>query len=294
MASFGRREARPGQAIVTRRGRKLLKVAAYAITVLVIVVYAAFPLYWAIVTSLKTGSALFDAQAWPARPTLANYREVLTDAAFVRSIFNSALVAAVTVLVGAGLAIGAAWALVRSDLHGRRALMLAILAVSMFPQVAVLAGMFEVIGALGLYDNPLGLSLAYLMFTLPFTTWTLAAFMRQLPVELEEAAVVDGAGPLKILRRVLLPLLRPALVTTCLLAFIAAWNEFLFALTFTASDLRRTVPVAIALMSGSSEHELPWGLIMAASVIVTLPLVALVMVFQRRIVSGLTAGAVKG
>lgn len=279
---------------MTRRGRKLLKVAAYAITVLVIVVYAAFPLYWAIVTSLKTGSALFDAQAWPARPTLANYREVLTDAAFVRSIFNSALVAAVTVLVGAGLAIGAAWALVRSDLHGRRALMLAILAVSMFPQVAVLAGMFEVIGALGLYDNPLGLSLAYLMFTLPFTTWTLAAFMRQLPVELEEAAVVDGAGPLKILRRVLLPLLRPALVTTCLLAFIAAWNEFLFALTFTASDLRRTVPVAIALMSGSSEHELPWGLIMAASVIVTLPLVALVMVFQRRIVSGLTAGAVKG
>ncbi len=279
---------------MARRGRHGLKLLAWAITVAVIVVYAVFPLAWAIVTSLKTGSALFDAQPWPAQPTLSNYREVLADPAFVRSIVNSALVAAVTVVAGAGLAIGAAWALVRSDLRGRRAVMLAILAVSMFPQVAVLAGMFEVIRGLGLYDHPLGLSLAYLMFTLPFTTWTLAAFMRQLPIELEEAAIVDGAGPLLTLRRVLLPLLRPALVTTCLLAFIAAWNEFLFALTFTVSDLRRTVPVAIALMSGSSEHELPWGLIMAASVIVTVPLVVVVMVFQRRIVAGLTAGAVKG
>jgi trehalose/maltose transport system permease protein len=169
-----------------------------------------------------------------------------------------------------------------------------VLGVSMFPQIAVLSGMFELIRSLGLYNNLLSLTLSYMIFTLPFTVWVLTAFMRELPKELEEAAIVDGASPLTLVTRVFLPLMGPALVTTGLLAFIAAWNEFLFALTFTLSAEMRTVPVAIALISGASGHELPWGNIMAASIIVTVPLIALVLIFQRRIVSGLTAGAVKG
>ncbi|MCG8314172.1 MAG: carbohydrate ABC transporter permease, partial [Pseudomonadales bacterium] len=147
---------------------------------------------------------------------------------------------------------------------------------------------------LGLYNNLLALSLSYLMFTLPFTVWVLTTFMRELPKELEEAAIVDGATPFIIVTRIFMPLMGPALVTTGLLAFIVAWNEFLFALTFTLSSEMRTVPVAIALISGASTHELPWGNIMAASVIVTVPLIVLVLIFQRRIVSGLTAGAIKG
>jgi trehalose/maltose transport system permease protein len=154
--------------------------------------------------------------------------------------------------------------------------------------------MFELIRALGLYNNLLGLILSYLIFTLPFTVWVLTTFMRELPKELEEAAIVDGARPWTIVTRIFLPLLWPAMVTTGLLAFIQAWNEFLFALTFTLTDTQRTVPVAIALISGGSQYELPWGNIMAASVIVTLPVIALVLVFQRRIVAGLTAGALKG
>ncbi len=164
----------------------------------------------------------------------------------------------------------------------------------MFPQVAVLSGMFELIRWTGLYNTLPALVFANLMLTLPFTVWVLTVFMRDLPKELEEAARVDGATHGQIVRHVFLPLLRPALAATGLLAFIAAWNEFLFALTFTISNDMRTVPVAIALITGASQHELPWGNIMAASVIVTVPLILLVLVFQRRIVGGLTAGAVKG
>jgi trehalose/maltose transport system permease protein len=158
----------------------------------------------------------------------------------------------------------------------------------------VLSGMFELVRALGLYNSLPGLMLSNMILTLPFTVWVLTTFMRELPKELEEAAVVDGASDWVIVRRVFLPLLGPALVTTGLLAFIAAWNEFLFALTFTLTNEQRTVPVAIALITGASAEELPWGNLMAASVIVTVPLILLVLVFQRRIVAGLTAGAVKG
>jgi trehalose/maltose transport system permease protein len=158
----------------------------------------------------------------------------------------------------------------------------------------VLAGLFELIRTFGLYNSPLALIFSYMIFTLPFTVWVLTTFVRDLPVEIEEAAIVDGATPWIIVTRVFLPLMWPALVTTGLLAFIGAWNEFLFALTFTSSNAQRTVPVAIALISGASQFETPWGNIMAASVIVTVPLVVLVLVFQRKIMPGLTAGGVKG
>jgi trehalose/maltose transport system permease protein len=188
----------------------------------------------------------------------------------------------------------AAYALSRVRFRGRSVLLLVILSVSMFPQIAVLAGLFEVIRAFGLFNTLWGLIFSYTIFTLPFTVWVLTTFMRDLPIEIEEAAIVDGATPWIIITRVFMPLMWPALVTTGLLAFIAAWNEFLFALTFTSSNATRTVPVAIALLSGASQFEIPWGTIMAASVIVTVPLVVLVLIFQRKIISGLTAGGVKG
>jgi trehalose/maltose transport system permease protein len=198
------------------------------------------------------------------------------------------------VLVSLFLATTAAYALARVSFRGRGLLLLTILSVSMFPQVAVLSGMFELIRWLGLFNSLPALMLSNMILTLPFTVWVLTTFMRELPKELEEAAIVDGAGDWVIVRRVFMPLLGPALVTTGLLAFIAAWNEFLFALTFTLTNEQRTVPVAIALITGASARELPWGRLMAASVIVTVPLIALVLVFQRRIIAGLTAGAIKG
>jgi trehalose/maltose transport system permease protein len=218
----------------------------------------------------------------------------MTGGTFVRNLGNSLLVATLVVALALLLAVTAAFALARIKFRGRGLLLLTILAVSMFPQIAVLAGLFELVRAFGIFNTPLALIFSYTIFTLPFTVWVLTTFMRDLPIEIEEAAIVDGASPWVIITRVFMPLMWPALVTTGLLAFIAAWNEFLFALTFTSSNEMRTVPVAIALLSGASEQEVPWGNIMAASVIVTAPLVVLVLIFQRKVVQGLTAGGVKG
>lgn len=280
-----------------RRSLRIKKLTArlafYAFMALVLL-FSLFPFYWAIVSSLKTGSALFTIDFWPDHPAWSNYVTIFTEQQFGRNILNSLVVALTTVGLCLLLAITAAYALGRIHFRGRGLLLATILSVSMFPQVAVLSGMFELIRGLGLYNSLPGLILSYMIFTLPFTVWVLTAFMRELPKELEEAAIIDGATPWVIITRIFLPLLGPVMVTTGLLAFIAAWNEFLFALTFTLGNDMRTVPVAIALISGASEFELPWGLIMAASVIVTVPLILLVLIFQRRIVSGLTAGAVKG
>jgi trehalose/maltose transport system permease protein len=259
-----------------------------------VALFSLFPFYYAIVTSFRSGTDLFTVAYWPSGFDLSNYAAVFERQPFGRNILNSALVACAVVALSLFLGVTAAYAFARVDFRGRTLLLFTILAVSMFPQVAVLSGMFELIRSFGLYNTLPGLILANLMLTLPFTVWVLTTFMRELPKEIEEAALVDGATPWIIVRRVFLPLMAPAAVTTGLLAFIVAWNEFLFALTFTLTNERRTVPVAIALMSGSSAYELPWGAIMAASVIVTIPVVLLVLVFQRKIVAGLTAGAVKG
>ena len=218
----------------------------------------------------------------------------MTGRNFIRSVINSVFISGVTVLLALFLAVTASYALSRVRFRGRSLLLITILGVSMFPQIAVLAGLFELIRFLGIYNTPWAMVLSYTIFTLPFTVWVLTTFMRDLPIEIEEAAIIDGATPWNIITKVFMPLLWPALVTTGLLAFIGAWNEFLFALTFTISETQRTVPVAIALLSGASEQEIPWGPIMAASVIVTVPLVILVLIFQRKIVAGLTAGGVKG
>lgn len=273
---------------------KIVKQVSFYALVLAIILFSVFPFYYAILSSFESGSALFNVNYLPEEINFSNYVSVFAEQPFARNIFNSIIVAVVVVALSLFLGVTAAYALGRVQFRGRAALLLTILGVSMFPQVAVLSGMFELIRWIGIYNSLPGLILANMILTLPFTVWVLTTFMRELPKELEEAAYVDGATPWVVVYRVFLPLMWPALVTTGLLAFIAAWNEFLFALTFTLTNEMRTVPVAIALITGASQFELPWGNIMAASVIVTVPLIVLVLIFQRKIVSGLTAGAVKG
>jgi trehalose/maltose transport system permease protein len=269
-------------------------IVLYALAAIVVII-SVYPFLYTIATSFKTGTALFDTSLLPAEPTFRNYVQLFEGRQpFGRHLLNSVMVATVTVAIALLMAITASYALGRIQFKGKAALLLTILAVSMFPQVAVLSGMFELMQAMGLYNRAIGLVVPYTIFTLPFTVWVLTTFMRGLPKELEEAAIMDGCGPLRIIFQVFMPLLWPALVSTGLLAFIGAWNEFLFALTFVNEDTERTVPVSISLITGATAYEVPWGSIMAASVIVTVPLVILVLLFQRKIVSGLTAGAVKG
>ena len=273
---------------------KLLKDIGFYALVVVIVVFSVFPFYYAIVTSFTSGTALFQVNYWPETLDLSNYKAVLSSKNFLYSIANSLIIATATVAFSLLLGVTASYALARVRFRGRGLLLMTILAVSMFPQIAVLAGLFELVRFLGIFNTHWAMILSYTIFTLPFTVWVLTTFMRDLPVEIEEAAIVDGATPWVIITQVFLPLLWPAMVTTGLLAFIGAWNEFLFALTFTSTESMRTVPVAIGLLSGASAQEVPWGPIMAASVIVTVPLIVLVLIFQRKIVAGLTAGGVKG
>lgn len=273
---------------------KTIQTALFYVLVALIILWTVFPFYYAILSSMKSGTELFRVDFFPLSWNFGNYASVFRDQPFATNIWNSLVVSFAVVAISLFLAITAAFALARIRFRGRTLLLFTILSVSMFPQVAVLSGMFQIINSLGLYNKLPALVLSYMIFTLPFTVWVLTTFMRELPKELEEAAILEGASSWTIVTRIFMPLMWPALVTTGLLAFIAAWNEFIFALTFTLTNENRTVPVGIALMSGASPHELPWGNIMAASVMVTLPLIALVLVFQRRIVSGLTAGAVKG
>lgn len=266
--------------------------------VVVIVVFALFPFGYAILSSLLSGNALYDVtEVVNTGLNISNYVAIFAnkDQPFWLNIVNSLMVSISVVAVSLFLGVTAAYALGRVQFKGRGILLVAILAVSMFPQVAVLAGMFEMMRTFGLYNKSMGLVLPYLIFTLPFTVWVLTTFIRDLPKEIEEAAIMDGCTPWRIIKDVFMPLMWPALVSTGLLAFVAAWNEFLFALTFVNDDAQRTVPVAISLIGGgASSQELPWGKLMAASVIVTLPLVLMVLLLQRKIVSGLTSGAVKG
>ncbi len=280
-------------------GSRIVRAAFRALfwaVVAIILFYVLFPFYWAVKTSLTAPADLAQAALrwFPEHPTLRNYVEVFQNQPFGRNLLNSLVVAVGTVVLSLFLSALSAYALGKFRFRGKVPLMYVILAVSVFPQIAVLPGLYSVVKALHLYNTWGALILSYLIFTLPFTVWTLTAFVRDIPFELEEAAVIDGASPLVTLFRVMLPVMLPALVTTGLLAFINAWNEFLFALTFTFDNSARTVPVAIGLFSGASQHESPFVQIMAASVVVTVPLILLVLIFQRKIVAGLTAGAVKG
>lgn len=276
------------------RLRKNVRVFLFSVFCLFICLYCLFPFYWAVVSSLKEPAEIFFPRLWPKSFTLDNYIGVFSDNTFVRSFFNSFIVATCTSLIALFVSFLAAYPLGRSEMQSKKRIMLVILGCSTLPHVAVLSSMFELITLFNLYNTRTALIIAYMLATIPFTVWVLTGFMKALPKELEEAAIMDGAGRMTILFRVFMPIMTPSMVTTGLLAFITAWNEFLFALTFTLTNNARTVPVAIALFSGATQHELPWGLIMTASVVVTLPLIILVIVFQRKIISGLMTGAVKG
>ncbi|MDR3187514.1 MAG: carbohydrate ABC transporter permease [Holosporaceae bacterium] len=274
--------------------KKLIKNCVFYTLCLLVAVCCLFPFYWAIVSSLLDSAHLFSTELWPSKITLANYRHVFGDATFGSSFLNSVVVALLTTLLTLTVCLLAAYPLARHKFPGRKRVLMTALSVTTLPYVAVLSGMFELIRILDIYNEKAALVLSYMIITAPFTLWVMTNFMNSIPKEIEEAAIIDGASKYVILTKVFFPLLKPAVVTTGLLAFIAAWNEFLFALTFTLTNQARTVPVSLALFTGATQHELPWGLIMAASVIVTLPLVVLVVIFQRRIISGLTAGSVKG
>lgn len=254
-----------------------------------ILIVALFPFYYAFVTSMASDQGQFGLHYWPVRFDLGNYRMILEQRGFGRAALNSLAVAGVTVGLSLAVALLAAHALVRGGLRGRRLMLGSILAVSMFPQVSILAGMFELMRSVGLYNTIWAVALAQTAFTLPFTVWLMTVFLRGLPVEIEEAAVIDGATPWVVVRRLHLPLLTPALVATGLLAFIGSWNEFLFALTLTISEDQRTIPVIAAMINPYAFHEAS-----AAAILITLPMAALVLVFQRRIVAGLTAGSLAG
>jgi trehalose/maltose transport system permease protein len=279
-----------------KRTRKLVGNALFYLLVATIFIYLMFPFYWALISSLKPESELIRTPATflPETVTLRNYEAVMSNPRFLRGILNSVIVASTATVISLVIGSFAGFALGKMRFKGRTPSLYAILAMTMFPQVAVLAGLFAVITFLRL-PITLSLILSYLIFTLPFTVWVLTAFFKGLPIDLLQAAQVDGASFMQTFYHVLLPLTAPALVTTGLLAFINAWNEYLFALTFTATQPQnQTVPVAIANLSGQFAMQEPVGEIMAGALIVTVPLVALVLIFQGRIVEGLTAGAVKG
>ncbi len=262
---------------------------SHGITAAALLAFFLGPFAWQVLTSFWPEAEL--GRAWPSALTLANYESVLRERDFVRAIVNSLVVAGAS--TGLALLVGApaAFALAKLEFRGRRFLLGAALAVAMFPPIATVSPLYATLRALGLLDRLSGLVLPDATFALPLTVWLLTASFRAIPDEIYRAARVDGCTPFQAFRWVLLPLAAPGLATAAILVFIFSWNELLFALTFVATPSRRTVPVAIALFSG--EHLEPWGDIAAASTIAALPLVVLVLVFQRRIVSGLTAGAVK-
>ena len=271
----------------------LLRLLFYLL-VAVILVFNLFPFLYALLSSFRPSNDLFSTHLWPEYLGLQHYQAVFKDARFVGSLINSVIVAGSTVLISLALGSICAYALGRLPFRFKAPVLYLVLTMTMFPSISVLSGLFVMLKALGLFNTRQGLVVTYLIFTMPFTIWVMTQYFRSLPKELEEAAYVDGASPLTVFWQILLPLTMPGLISTGLLAFIAAWNEFLFALTFTVTDTMKTVPVVISQFSGTSAFEQPWGSIMAASMVVTIPLVILVMIFQYRIVAGLTAGAVKG
>lgn len=259
-----------------------------------VVLYALIPVAWLVSLSLKPGADLGDGRFVPRRVSLEHYVAVFDDPQFPSALWNSAGIAGISTVAAVVLGMFAAYAIVRLQFPGRSLMLAGALSVAMFPPVSIIGPLFNLWRSVGLYDTWAGLILPYMTFTLPLAIWTLAAFFREIPWDLERAARVDGATPLQAFVHVIVPLAAPGVFTAAILVFMFAWNDFLFAISLTSTSDARTVPAAIAFFTGSSLFELPTGAIAAASVIVTVPVIIVVLVFQRRIVAGLTSGAVKG
>jgi trehalose/maltose transport system permease protein len=283
---------------MSKAQRRVTMRVLFYLLLIVITFYIVFPFYWAVRSSITPDNALFSTpvQYWPTNPTLNNYQLVFSNGNFVRALANSTVVAISVTVLSLVIGVLGSYALGRFRFPGRLPVMYLILSMTMFPQIAVLGALFQRVSQFGLYNQLPALIITYLIFTLPFTVWVLTSFFEQMPKDLEEAAYVDGCTPIQTMYMVMLPLVAPGLVTTGLLAFIGAWNEFLFALSFIQTPDKMTVPLALVNFATSTAggFEIPWGQIQAATVVVTVPLIVLTLIFQRRILAGLTAGAVKG
>jgi len=260
----------------------------------VVVVYAALPVTWILSLSLKTPGELGDGRLVPRHVTFRHYRAIFADPHFPAALRNSLGIASVTTVLAVVLGLLAAYAIVRLRFRGRTLILGGALSIAMFPPIAIIGPLFDLWRRIGLFDTWAGLVLPYLSFTLPLAIWTLSSFLRDLPWELERAARVEGASRLQAFRRIIVPLAAPGVAATAILVFVFAWNDFLFALSLTSTDRARTIPAALAFFTGASRFAQPTSSIAAASVVVTIPIVVLVLLFHRRIVAGLTAGAVKG
>jgi multiple sugar transport system permease protein len=290
-----RAERRAGTRIgQEKRRRERRKSILLWTAVVLIMLFCLFPFYWLINTSLKTGPDLSSADLFPPSPTLDNYESIFEDSNFTTALRNSVIVAGVTTILALSIGSFAGYALARLRFRGKFILLAIILSVTTFPPIAIAAPLFKFWTDLDIYDTLYGLIPPFLAFTLPLTIYVLATFFREIPRDLTEAALVDGATQFQAFRKIVMPLAAPGLVTAGLLSFIWAWNEFLLAITLTSSPEARPVPPALAFFTGSQQFEVPLGTITAATVVVTVPLVILVLIFQNRIVAGLTAGAVKG
>ena len=268
----------------------------WAFGTVVVVFYALVPVAWLLALALKPDAELSNGKFLPKKPTFANFsgaKGVLQDAQFKAALRNSIGIALIATLLAVALATFAAYAIVRLDFPGKAVVLSGALAIAMFPPVAIIGPLFNLWRSLSLFDTWPGLIIPYMTFTLPLAIWTLSAFFREIPWDLDKAARVDGATPFQAFRKVIAPLAAPGMFTSAILVFIFAWNDFLFATALTSTNRARTVPAAIAFFTGASQFSFPTGQIAAASVLVTIPII-MVLVFQRRIVAGLTSGAVKG
>jgi multiple sugar transport system permease protein len=269
--------------------------AFWSIAILLVLLYALVPVLWIVSLSLKEPADIADRKFLPTGGmTLDNYDTIFSEDVFNAALVNSLGIAAIATVISIFLAAMAAYALARLNFAGKAVILSGALAVAMFPPISIVGSLFDMWRAIGLFDTWLGLIIPYMTFTLPLAIYTLSAFFREIPWELEQAAAVDGATPTQAFTKVIAPLAAPGVFTAAILVFIFAWNDFLFATTLTSTDAARTVPAALAFFTGASQFEDPTGAIAAAAVVVTIPIIIMVLIFQRRIVAGLTAGAVKG
>jgi multiple sugar transport system permease protein len=265
----------------------------WGIGILVVLLYALIPVVWITSLSLKTPTEVSDRKFFSGF-SFDNYDVIFSDDTFLAALINSIGIASIATLISIVLAAMAAYATSRLNFTGKALILSGALAVAMFPPISIVGSLFDMWRAVGLYDTWPGLIIPYMTFTLPLAIYTLSAFFREIPWELEQAAQVDGATPFQAFRKIIVPLAAPGVFTAAILVFIFAWNDFIFANTLTSTDNARTVPAALAFFTGASQFEQPIGAVCAASVVVTIPIIVMVLIFQRRIVAGLTAGAVKG
>ncbi len=270
------------------------RTAVWAVIDTMVVVYALLPVLWILSLSLKPTSMVKDGKLIPSSVTLDNYRGIFRGDFFSAALVNSIGIGLITTLIAVLLGAMAAYAIARLNFPGKRPLVGATLLITMFPAISLVTPLFNIERFIGLFDTWPGLILPYITFALPLAIYALSAFFREIPWDLEKAAKMDGATPAQALRKVIVPLAAPGLVTAAILVFIFAWNDLLLALSLTATKAAITAPVAIVNFSGSSQFEEPTGSIAAGAIVITVPVVVFVLIFQRRIVAGLTSGAVKG